>query len=239
MSVPNQITVKIQKPRYKDNFLQIAKDEWIHAAKIFPPATFKLYLYLAGNADEFNLELSQKAVENAIEIKKTAYHDGIVQLKEAGYLKQLKGNIWTFSPEIPKEQKIKADSANANAESQLEVNVSKQAFDDFFANAETKLTHKTANENYFSASADRFSEFENSSSARAVEKQIIDKYIKNKEDKKCDEVGQSYKNPIDITKEEAREYFENPYLSMVETREKGVFYTGNKFVRIIDWEDKK
>ena len=122
MSVPNQLTVKIQKPQYKEKFLQIGIDEWIHAAKIFPPATFKLYLYLAGNKDNFSLELSQQAVENAIGIKKTAYHDGLNELKDAGYLKLLKGNIWTFSPKVPEEEKERGNSANANTESPIEIN---------------------------------------------------------------------------------------------------------------------
>lgn len=176
MSVPNQLTVKIQKPQYKEKFLQIGIDEWIYASKKFPPATFKLYLYLAGNKDNFSLELSQQAVQNAIGIKKTAYHDGLNELKEAGYLKPLKGNLWSFSPRIPEAEKENGDSANANTESPIEVNISKpeettitisdsQPKEDFSADAD---------ENNLSAFEEMSSAIENKSSARAIEKQIID-----------------------------------------------------------------
>ena len=176
MSVPNQLTVKIQKPQYKEKFLQIGIDEWIYASKKFPPATFKLYLYLAGNKDNFSLELSQQAVQNAIGIKKTAYHDGLNELKEAGYLKPLKGNLWTFSPKVPEEEKEKGNSANANKEDPIEINISKteetktpmsvsQPKEDFSADAD---------ENNLSAFEESSSAIQNKSSARAIEKQIID-----------------------------------------------------------------
>ena len=176
MSVPNQLTVKIQKPQYKEKFLQIGIDEWIYASKKFPPATFKLYLYLAGNKDNFSLELSQQAVENAIGIKKTAYHDGLNELKDAGYLKLLKGNIWTFSPKVPEEETEKDKSADANTESPVEINISKteetktpmsvsQLKEDFSADAK---------ENNLSAFEESSSAIQNKSSARAIEKQIID-----------------------------------------------------------------
>ena len=176
MSVPNQLTVKIQKPQYKEKFLQIGIDEWIYASKKFPPATFKLYLYLAGNKDNYSLELSQQAVENAIGIKKTAYHDGLNELKDAGYLKLLKGNFWSFSPKVPEEEKEKGNSVNANTESPIEVNISKpeettitifdsQPKEDFSADAD---------ENNLSAFQESSSAIQNKSSARAIEKQIID-----------------------------------------------------------------
>ena len=187
MSVPNQLTVKIQKPQYKEKFLQIGIDEWIHAANIFPPATFKLYLYLAGNKDNFSLELSQQAVQNTIGIKKTAYHDGLNELKEAGYLKPLKGNIWSFSPRIPEEGKEKGESANANTESSLEVNISKTEettipmSDSLLIELEDDDFSANAYENNLSAFQESSSAFQNKSSAKTIEKQIIDN-IDNKTD---------------------------------------------------------
>lgn len=181
MSVPNQLIVKIQKPRYKEKFLQIGIDEWIYASKKFPPATFKLYLYLAGNANDFSLELSQQAVENAIGIKKTAYHDGLETLKEAGYLKLIKGNLWSFSPAIPEEEKIKTDSANANTEKQIEVNISKSQSEQkptvshsLPVTLEDKDFSADAEENSVSAFEETSSAIQNKSSAKAIEKQIID-----------------------------------------------------------------
>ena len=187
MSVPNQLTVRIQKPQYKEKFLQIGIDEWIHAANIFPPATFKLYLYLAGNKDNFSLELSQQAVQNTIGIKKTAYHDGLNELKEAGYLKPLKGNLWSFSPRIPEAEKENGDSANANTESSLEVNISKTEettipmSDSLLIELEDDDFSANAYESNLSAFQESSSAFQNKSSAKTIEKQIIDN-IDNKTD---------------------------------------------------------
>ena len=96
MAVANQKIVHINKHKYKDNFLQIGIDEWQEASKLLNYSAFKLYLYLAGNKDGYNLELSQKAVENATGIKKTAYHDSVKKLKMEGYLVEKQGNVFDF-----------------------------------------------------------------------------------------------------------------------------------------------
>lgn len=80
MSVSNQKKVIIHKPKYKANFLQIGIDEWQQARKVMTYGEFSLYLYLAGNADGFNLELSRQAFENATGYKKTAYSDAVNKL---------------------------------------------------------------------------------------------------------------------------------------------------------------
>ncbi|MBR6657826.1 MAG: hypothetical protein IKL18_06630 [Oscillospiraceae bacterium] len=93
-------------------------------------------------------------------------------MKEAGYLKPLKGNLWSFSPRIPEAEKEKGDSANANTESLIEINISKteetktpmsvsQPKEDFSADAD---------ENNLSAFEEMSSAIENKSSARAIEK---------------------------------------------------------------------
>ena len=96
MSVPNQKIVKIKKPKYKENFLQIGKDEWLEAFDLMSPTTFKLYLYLSGNSDGFKLELSQVAVKNAIGISRASYDRGVKRLRELGYLVQVGGNTFVF-----------------------------------------------------------------------------------------------------------------------------------------------
>ena len=57
---------------------------------------FCLYLYLAGNCDGFNLELSKDAFENATGFKKTTYHDAVKKLFTLGYLTYSHGNTWFF-----------------------------------------------------------------------------------------------------------------------------------------------
>lgn len=88
MSVPNQKVVYIHKRKYTGNFLQIGIDEMRLAQQQMTYCEFVLYLYLAGNADGFKLELSQQAFENATGYKKTAYHNAVNKLIELGYLTQ-------------------------------------------------------------------------------------------------------------------------------------------------------
>ena len=94
---PNQKIINISKESYKNWFLQVGIDEWQKAYKELKPSTFGLYLYLAGNADGFDLALSRQAVENAIGIKKTAYHNAINELTEKGYINLIQGNILRFT----------------------------------------------------------------------------------------------------------------------------------------------
>ena len=94
---PNQKIIKIKKPKYRDSFLQIGIDEWKEASKKLSPSAFKIYLYLAGNADGFNLALSKQAVENDLGIKKTAYYDAMKELEALDYLHTIQGNIKEFT----------------------------------------------------------------------------------------------------------------------------------------------
>ncbi len=107
MSVANKKVVRINKPKYQRNFLQIGIDDWQEASKSLNYSEFKLYLYLAGNMDNCKLELSQKAVENAIGIKRTAYHDAVKKLKAAGFLSETYNNILDFHT----APSVQADSA--------------------------------------------------------------------------------------------------------------------------------
>lgn len=88
MPVPNQKVVYIHKRKYTANFLQIDIDEMRLAQQQMTYCEFVLYLYLAGNADGFKLELSQQAFENATGYKKTSYHNAVNKLIELGYLTQ-------------------------------------------------------------------------------------------------------------------------------------------------------
>lgn len=94
---PNQKVIHIQKQRYIDNFLQVGNDEWQRAARELTGSAFKLYLYLAGNRDGYDLALSQKAVEDATGLSKNTYHRAVEELEAKGYLSFAKGNAYTFS----------------------------------------------------------------------------------------------------------------------------------------------
>lgn len=107
MSVPNQKIVVIHKAKYKDYFLQIGISEWQQALQEMNKCEFALYLYLAGNADGFNLELSQQAFENATGYKKTSYHAAVNKLLELGYLVHVHGNKYDFHTSLCRKREPK------------------------------------------------------------------------------------------------------------------------------------
>ena len=94
----NQKVIHIQKPEYEKNYLQVGNNEWQKAGKILTYAAFKIYLYLAGNKNGFDLALSQKAVEQTLGVSKATYHTAIQELESRGYLSLKKGNVYEFSP---------------------------------------------------------------------------------------------------------------------------------------------
>lgn len=106
ITYPNQKVIHINKARYTQNFLQVGITEWQEAFQILTPTAFAIYLYLAGNADGFNLALSQKAIEDSLNIKKSAYHSALKQLRELGFIVSLQGNIEAFftTPQVRKNE---------------------------------------------------------------------------------------------------------------------------------------
>ena len=55
-----------------------------------------LYMYLAANADGFNLALSPAAVRQAIGMPRSTYQDQFIKLIDKGYLVQGSGNVYNF-----------------------------------------------------------------------------------------------------------------------------------------------
>lgn len=96
VTYPNQKVIHINKPKYKEDFTYIGVEEWKRAFKELKPSTFGIYLYLASNADGFDLALSQKAIEEALGIKKTGYHDAISELQTKGYIVFNQSNVFNF-----------------------------------------------------------------------------------------------------------------------------------------------
>lgn len=91
----------------------------MEAARVLNPGGLKVYLYLASNADGFNLELSPAAIQNELALKRTTYYDSIKSLENAGYLNFIQGNIYQFTTtpvsENPnKEIKQSVPSENPN-----------------------------------------------------------------------------------------------------------------------------
>lgn len=55
-----------------------------------------LYLYLAANADGYNLALSPAAIRQAIAMPRSTYQDQFVKLIDRGYIVQESGNVYNF-----------------------------------------------------------------------------------------------------------------------------------------------
>ena len=110
-SYPNQNIVKIHKQSYKRDFLQIGVEEWQQASKDLTPSAFKIYLYLASNANNYNLALSKQDINNKLGISFTRYYEAISLMKKLHYLCSEGGNYLHFflkpNPEFEKEHGIR------------------------------------------------------------------------------------------------------------------------------------
>ena len=84
-SFANQRTVTIHKPPYSRNFVQVDIDDWQEAYAKLTKSGFGLYLYCCGNKDDFKLELSSAAVQNALHISDSSYRRAVEELLKYGY----------------------------------------------------------------------------------------------------------------------------------------------------------
>ena len=112
---PNQNIVIIKKTNCESDFLQVNNDEWMAAAKACDKSfnAFKLYLYLAANKPDFNMGLSQVAVQKSIGLRSTSYYDSIAKLKDLGYLVDIGGNKLEFYSTPFRPSGIKEDDINS------------------------------------------------------------------------------------------------------------------------------
>lgn len=107
-SFPNQKKVLIHRDQRKRDFMQISNDHWMEFNKLYGPYALQLYLYLAKNADNFSLALSQQAAEDQAGICKTTFHKYLNLLIDKGYLVWREGNIYDFyeTPHEPKKKDV-------------------------------------------------------------------------------------------------------------------------------------
>lgn len=83
------------------DFLGIKNENWQAASRDLGAHALQLYLYLASNANNFDLALSPVAVNNAIGMARSTYHDQFRKLVQKGYLVPRNGNTFDFY-EVPK-----------------------------------------------------------------------------------------------------------------------------------------
>ena len=97
---PNQRVIKINREAAKRDFLGIKNENWQAAARDLGAHSLMLYLYLASNADGYNIALSPVAVRQAIGMARSTYHDQFHRLVDKGYLIPASGNTFEFY-EVP------------------------------------------------------------------------------------------------------------------------------------------
>lgn len=96
-TVPNQRTVFIHRNMLLNDFLGIQNANWQAAARDLGAHALMLYLYLASNANNFELALSPAAIRQAIGMPASTYRDQFVKLVDKGYLVQRKeSTIYDF-----------------------------------------------------------------------------------------------------------------------------------------------
>ena len=101
ITFPNQRVINIHRETAKTDFLGIKNENWQAAARDLGAHATMLYLYLASNADGYNLALSPAAIQNAIGMPRSTYHDQFRKLLLKGYLVEQSGNRFDFF-EVPK-----------------------------------------------------------------------------------------------------------------------------------------
>lgn len=93
---PNQRTVKIHREKATTDFLGIKNENWKAANRNLSSHALKLYMYLASNANNFELALSPAAILKEIDMARSTYHDQFHILESKGYIKDLGSNRYEF-----------------------------------------------------------------------------------------------------------------------------------------------
>lgn len=101
MTYPNQRMINIHREVVQADFLGIKNENWKAASRDLSAHAFKLYIYLAANADNFTLALSPAAVRQEIGMARSTFHDQFHVLLDKGYLVPSHGNTFEFY-ETPK-----------------------------------------------------------------------------------------------------------------------------------------
>ena len=118
-TVPNQRLITIHREPAKSDFLGIKNCNWQAAARDLGAHALMLYLYIAANADNYNLALSPVAINQAVGMPASTYRDQFVKLVNKGYLvRRSEGsNIYDFY-ELPKRVTCSKRSETSDGEGQ-------------------------------------------------------------------------------------------------------------------------
>ena len=100
VTYPNQKLITVFKDKCEKDFLQIKNTNWQVACFYLTYSAFKIYLYMASNKDGYTFALSYEDINEAVPMNRKTYDKAIKELKDNGYLKQVKGNLWRFSDTV-------------------------------------------------------------------------------------------------------------------------------------------
>lgn len=109
---PNQNTIQIHRNEVKDNYdksnlyLKAYQSSLYQAMKTLSGATFKVYIYLLFNKNNYHLDFAPAHVAKEVGISTDSARDALRRLKENGYLHNRPGknNFYDFY-EVPQERK--------------------------------------------------------------------------------------------------------------------------------------
>ena len=113
ITYPNQRVVKIHRESVKTDFLGIKNENWQAASRDLGAHGLRLYLYLASNANNYNLALSPAAARAAIGIPRSTFFDQFAILVDKRYLVPGVGNTYDCyevpQPATPTQKDMTAD----------------------------------------------------------------------------------------------------------------------------------
>ena len=113
ITFPNQRVVRIHRERATADFLGIKNENWQAASRDLGAHGLRLYLYLAANANNYNLALSPAAARAAIGIPRSTYFDQFAILVDKRYLVPGAGNTFDFyevpQPATQTQKEVSAD----------------------------------------------------------------------------------------------------------------------------------
>jgi hypothetical protein len=113
MTYPNQRSICVHRERATTDFLGIKNENWKAAARDLSAHAFKLYIYLASNANNYTLALSPVAVRQEIGMARSTFHDQFHVLLDKGYLVPSHGNTYDFY-EVPQSAAAHKRSVTEN-----------------------------------------------------------------------------------------------------------------------------
>ncbi|MBQ8518933.1 MAG: hypothetical protein IJ455_04900 [Agathobacter sp.] len=93
---PHQRVVHIHRERVSSDFLGIKNENWKAASRTLGAHALRLYMYLAANANNFELALSPAALEAEIGMPRSTYQDQFRKLINYGYLVQKSKSKFDF-----------------------------------------------------------------------------------------------------------------------------------------------